>query len=272
MMFHTLLCVLTMLLSQPDAVRCTKADSLVFESKMQILVPQAELPVPELVVKTALTFLGTPYVAGTLESEPEQLTVNLRQTDCILFVEMCLGLALTAKSEDRSFQHYCDILRNLRYRNGVVDGYASRLHYTSEWIQQASSNGIMEEITALYGSQFEQKINFMSTHSDKYPRMAGNPEAVAAIREYEQAVESAADYHYISQEQIYAIAGKIKDGDIICFKANIQGLDVTHVAIAYHQEGELHFIHASSSAGKVIIEPRTLAHYAKNGIRLVRLK
>ena len=167
MMFHTLLCVLTMLLSQPDAVRCTKADSLVFESKMQILVPQAELPVPELVVKTALTFLGTPYVAGTLESEPEQLTVNLRQTDCILFVEMCLGLALTAKSEDRSFQHYCDILRNLRYRNGVVDGYASRLHYTSEWIQQASSNGIMEEITALYGSQFEQKINFMSTHSDK---------------------------------------------------------------------------------------------------------
>lgn len=51
-----------------------------------------------------------------------------------------------------------------------------------------------------------------------------------------------------------------------------EGLDLAHVAIAYEQNGEMHFIHASYGAKKVIIEPKTLADYATNGIRISRLR
>ena len=77
--------------------RFTQKDVENFNEVMQLVAPDRDLPMSQLVIKVAKHFLGTPYVAGTLELEPERLTVNTRETDCILFVEMCLALSLTAK-------------------------------------------------------------------------------------------------------------------------------------------------------------------------------
>jgi hypothetical protein len=48
---------------------------------------------------------------------------------------------------------------------------------------------------------------------------------------------------------------------MIAFVTSIDGLDVSHVAFAYRQNGKLTFIHASSVAKKVIIQPATLSEY-----------
>ena len=71
----------------------------IFDRVYQAVAPKADLPMPDLVVAIAEQFLGTPYVASTLEETPEQLRVFLDKTDCILFVEMCSCFALTVKSD-----------------------------------------------------------------------------------------------------------------------------------------------------------------------------
>ena len=263
--------------------RFTQKDVENFQEVMDLLAPDRELPMSELVIKVAKHFLGTPYVAGTLEIEPERLTINTRETDCILFVEMCLAMSLTAKDAEPTFEKYVDNLRRLRYRNGKVDGYASRLHYTTEWIRQGIENGLFEDITPSLGGVADTRpINFMSTHPDSYAPLKGespyardNRARIAAMEERVSAMPRC----YLPKERIAAVEDRIQDGDILCFATSVGGLDYSHVVIAYRAKkgGRLGFIHASTSAMKVIVEPRTLEEYLQarksaTGVTVLRVK
>lgn len=276
--FRTLIIALALLLgsfpnvfSQTTDVRCDEGDPKVFYDVITHMRGMSDLPMNELVTEIARYFLGTPYVAGTLEYEPEMLTVNMRETDCILFVEMCTALAITAKMEHPSFDDYCEQIKKFRYRDGNVKGYTSRIHYTSEWISQNSRRGYMTELSSTYGEPLDQKFSYMSTHPDSYKQLKNNPESVAEIAAVEKKLENSGPYFYIPQISIEAIASQIKNGDIICFRSNVAGLDISHVALAYWDNGELKFIHASYKEKKVVVDRQTIADYAKNGIRLVRL-
>ena len=256
--------------------RFTQKDVENFQEVMDLLAPDRELPMSELVIKVAKHFLGTPYVAGTLEIEPERLTINTRETDCILFVEMCLAMSLTAKDAEPTFEKYVDNLRRLRYRNGKVDGYASRLHYTSEWIIQGETRGIFHEVSRQCGgSVLDQKFNFMSNHPASYKQLKDNPKAVAKIRIAEQNLETW-DYWYIPKADLPRCIQNIKTGDIIGFNSSTPGLDIAHVAYAYWEGDTLTFIHASMSEKKVVINKTPLVEYTNgikghNGLRVVRL-
>jgi hypothetical protein len=257
--------------------RFTQKDVENFQEVMNLLAPDRDLPMSELVIKVAKHFLGTPYVAGTLEIEPERLTVNTRETDCILFVEMCLAMSLTAKEAEPTFEKYVDNLRQLRYRNGKVDGYASRLHYTSEWIIQGETRGIFQEVSRQCGgSVLDQKFNFMSTHPASYKQLKDNPKAVAKIRIAEQNLETW-DYWYIPKADLPECIKNIKTGDIIGFNSSTPGLDIAHVAYAYWEGDTLTFIHASYTDKKVVINKTPLVPYTNgikghNGLRVIRLK
>lgn len=256
--------------------RFTQKDMENFQEVMNLLAPDRELPMSELVIKVAKHFLGTPYVAGTLEIEPERLTVNTRETDCILFVEMCLAMSLTAKEAEPTFEKYVDNLRQLRYRNSKVDGYTSRLHYTSEWIIQGETRGIFHEVSRQCGgSVLDQKFNFMSNHPASYKQLKDNPKAVAKIRIAEQNLETW-DYWYIPKADLPKCIKNIKTGDIIGFNSSTPGLDIAHVAYAYWEGDTLTFIHASMSDKKVVINKTPLVEYTNgikghNGLRVVRL-
>ena len=248
------------------AIRSTPADSLIYARTMQKLMPYAGLPAGELMVRTAELFYGTPYKSGTLESVPEELTVNLHETDCILLVEACTAMTLLLK--DNAGDGI----------DGIINGYPSRLHYTSEWLLQASSNGFLREVTqALGGIPLEQEFSFMSSHRDNYPQLRDDPEATELIRKVERRLDTTASYCFIP---CFIPAGKIGeaedgilDGDIICIVSTIPGLDITHTGIACRTpDGKLHFIHASMREGKVVLETRTLVEYVKKGgIRVARL-
>ena len=256
--------------------RFTQQDVDRFNEVMAQLASDRELPMDELIVKIAKQFLGTPYVAGTLELEPERLTINMRETDCILFVEMCLALALTAKGEAPSFDAYLDNLAALRYRDGLVDGYTSRLHYTSEWIAQGVGQGLFREVTRECGGKaLAQKFNFMSTHPASYKQLKDSPADVAKMRSVERELESR-DYWYIPKSELPACAKNIRTGDIIAFCSTVGGLDIAHIGIAYRDGDKLTFIHASTTANKVIINPTALIPYinsvhSQSGLRILRL-
>lgn len=253
--------------------RCCKTDRTRIGEVLKALHPyRAEAP-GKLMIRCAKLLLGTPYAAGTLEKDPEKLTVKVLETDCILFVESCTAFVLTARSGSTDPEDYIDQIRLLRYRNGRVDGYASRLHYTSAWILQNEAAGKMQEISAELGGNIrrDQRFSFMSRHSERYPQLAADANELRLIRATEEEL-NANTYYWIPPAGIGAAEAEIQDGDIVCFVAQNEGLDITHVGIACRlEDGSLHFIHASMKAGKVIVEPLTLKEYAKNGLRVVRL-
>lgn len=252
--------------------RYTWNDQLKVEEVLGQLRPYANEPSGILMIRTASIFLGTPYVAGTLEFEPEKLTINVLETDCILFVEMCTAFVQTVQGGELTFDAFCKNLQEMRYINGVIDGYASRQHYTSGWIQQNEQKGKMIEITAsLPGArEKKQKFSFMTDNAQRYAQLKDQT-ALEKISQVEASLNENKYYWLAPEDVIQGIHG-VQNGDIVCFVDKREGLDIAHVGIAYEHNGEMHFIHASYGAKAVIIEPKTLAEYAKNGLRVCRLK
>ena len=245
----------------------------------EVLKQNTHKSVPELMIITAKEMLGTAYVAGTLEQVPEKLMVSLVETDCILFVESCLAVALNAKKGIYHPDSLCATVQSFRYRNGKVDGYASRIHYTSEWIRQGEGRGIFREITDVLSADnlSGQRFSYMSEHSDAYKQLKGNPAEVARIAKMENDLNQFTDYFVIPKEDVSKMEHLLKDGDILGFNSTVKGLDIAHVALVYHKEnGEVGFIHASQVDGKVVIDEKSIHNYVNNrknnnGIRIVRV-
>lgn len=256
----------------------TKQDSVIYERCISELKKSADLPINELLVKAALYFQDKPYVASTLDQNPEeQLVVNLREFDCTTLVESCIALVGVAKSGDYSFEHYSYLLSLLRYRHGRIDGYASRLHYMTDWVYDNSQKGVLSDITLdLGGGIYDKSISFMSKHTDSYSPLKNNPLLQQKIEVMENEINDRKSYSFIAKADIKRVENKIENGDIIIFATTLEGLDYSHIGIAYRDGDRLSFIHASTRTKKVIIEPRSLYDYCStssrcSGISIVRL-
>lgn len=232
------------------------------------------------VTESTLLFLGLPYVASTLDScNSERIVINTREYDCTTFIETVSAIAITAKRGGRSFSDFCHTLQSLRYRNGICNGYTSRLHYISQWITDSCKKGIIEEvITDLHTAVQQLNLNFMSTHPSSYRQLKDNNKLIAEIERYEKPFRNIS-IKYIPKNRLngtYTLSG-IKDGDILALVTSIKGLDVTHVGIAHWINGKLHLIHASSAKGATIIDEQTLYDYMRTkesslGVRVFRIK
>ncbi|MDH6355659.1 hypothetical protein M2132_002004 [Dysgonomonas sp. PH5-45] len=260
-------------------VSYTQADSLIFEKCLKTLSGGHNKPLPQIVTEAALFFRDTPYVAATLEvnSPDEKLVVNLREMDCTTFVENCIALAQTIKAEKTGFSDFCNFLRRLRYRNGEITDYASRLHYSSDWIWENTQQGIFKDISRqLGGTPLRRHINFMSTHADKYEQLRKSEYLIEKIKKQEEILNKRGTSYVIEKQGVLKSEKQIENGDIILFSTSIKGLDFTHMGIAYRDGDKLTFLHASSRAGKVIIEKHTLRQYCNtsktcNGLVVLRL-
>lgn len=228
----------------------------------------------------AKQMLGVPYVAGTLDGNTsEELIVRTDALDCTTFVETVLALCIADKRGERSFDAFKKALIQIRYRDGILNGYASRLHYFSDWICNNEQMGFVKECTSETTCAQSQKLwlDFMSTHSDSYLPMKQDPSLVKEIALLEkewQGVQVA----YISKDKLNLFSEdlKIKNGDILAITTKIKGLDVVHVGFAFWKGEKLHLLHASSIAKKVIEDPQSLYDYSKNkkahtGVRAVRV-
>ena len=227
-------------------------------------------------VRAAKHLLGQPYEAGTQEGREERLRIYLTRTDCILFAETCLGLVQTVQrcGAQARFEDLAQTLQGTRYRDGVVDGYASRLHYTTEWIRQGVQTGVFEDLSEALGGVLDaRRIDFMSTHPDSYAPLKGESQYAkdnrARIREMETRVSGMPRF-YVPKDRLAAVEDRIQSGDILCFATSIDGLDYSHVVIAYREKpgDRLTFIHASTAAKKVVVEPRTLEAYLQANARI----
>lgn len=227
----------------------------------------------------AKQMLGVPYVAGTLDgNEEEQLVIHVDQLDCTTLVETVLALCIADKRGERNFVGFKKALVDVRYRGGVLDGYASRLHYFSDWIRDNERMGFVKECTSETSCSQPKKLwlDFMTTHVDSYMPMKKNRSLVCQMASIEKSWQGV-DVSYISKDKLNLSPEelKIKDGDILAIVTNIKGLDVVHVGFAFWKDNQLHLLHASSVAKKVIEDSQSLYEYTQNkkahiGVRAIR--
>jgi hypothetical protein len=236
---------------------------------------QAEPP-DQLILDMGKFFLGTPYAAGTLKTrDSERLIVNLREFDCVTFVESVIALARLVKSRRTSFETFRRTLLKIRYRHGRLQGYPSRLHYFTDWIHDNQKKAIVTDITAeIGGTPLRKTVNFMTR----------NPGLYLPLRDMENLRRMKAVERRISRRSLFIIPTKfvrrqedrMQDGDVIAILTKAEGLDAHHVGFAVRMKGRVHLLHASSLEGKVVLSRQTLYRYlmrnkVRSGIMVARV-
>lgn len=236
-------------------------DSVLIENMIMSLQNTEYKNTADLVVLAGKMLLGKPYEAHTLEKEQEELVINLREFDCTTLAENCLALARTAKTALPGFETFTRELQNMRYYNGIVDGYESRIHYFCDWIFQNDKNGIVQDLSKEIGKmQKNGMINFMSTHPQSYRQLKNDSAIISLIAEREKIINQQF-FYYVPKNQIYKIEKHLKNGDIIGITTSIKGLHVSHVGILIWVNNRVHLLHASSEQKKVVISDETLEDY-----------
>lgn len=214
------------------------------------------LHIGDIIGKIGFKLLGTPYEGGTLESNDgkEKCKVTFSGLDCVTFYETSLDLARIIQKEKYTFDDLIDEVKYTRYRNGILDGYTSRLHYTSDWIFDNTKKNVVKDITKeLGGEKHTFNLNFMSTHPQYYPMLKDFPERIKKIKEIEQNISKEV-FYLIPHNKIADIESKLQTGDVIALTSGVKGLDYAHTGLIYKQDDVAHFMHASSEFKKVKLD------------------
>ncbi|PSB52320.1 DUF1460 domain-containing protein [filamentous cyanobacterium Phorm 6] len=235
--------------AQPEDI--ARFDKIIQYAKKQNL---PDRPIGEIIQAIGDNFLGQPYAEGLLDkSDAEKLIVTLNKFDCVLFVETVLAISRGVAVKDYDYQNFVNRLEQQRYVNGKINGYCSRLHYFSEWINDNQKRQTVENITTqLGGVPMNKTLNFMSQHRSSYPQMVKDEATYQCIVNQEADLAKTI-VNYIPTNRIKSVYSQLKPGDIVAVATDVKGLDVTHTGFVYRNaDGNLGLIHASP-AGAVTV-------------------
>lgn len=234
-------------------------------------------PINKRILYFAQSLLDTPYQSGTLDgNEQEQLIVCLSTLDCVTYVENVLALTMLTDTLPSLSIAFSQRLQRIRYLNGKINGFASRLHYSTAWLNEMEKIDILTDVTPKCNAiPFNPIVNYMSHHYLRYAQLCSDSIQLQRIQNMEQAIRQQKRY-YIPKEHVddQTIAC-IQNGDIILITTNIKGLDVSHLGIAVKRNHKLYLLHASSKKKRVIETQIPLKEYLyqiknQTGIIIVR--
>jgi len=208
--------------------------------------------------------LGIAYVAGLLdEPRVETLVVTLQGSDCVLFVEHAVAMAMTTMQGTARYDAFEGNLALFRYGDGVIDGYASRLHYFSDWLQTNADSGRIGLLFQHDDLPVLQQVHFMSDNREAYWQLAENDSLYALMIERETELNSGNTLRYIPQDRIPEFESQMQTGDILSFVTTIGGLDISHTAIVNREGNRAGFWHASTT-GSVKKDEKTIYEYTRD--------
>jgi hypothetical protein len=258
----------------PDSASVTAADAQITAPLMQPTVRPAPavvegtrerfeqaraliqgLTVNEAIARLAESFLGSPYLAGSLDGAgPEQLRLDLTRFDCMLFIEQLLALALSD-----SFDQFVEHTRNLRYRDGRVT-YCTRQHYFHDWVRSAQSQNLLETTSGWPGETTRSlPLNFMSQQRQLYRPMQSE-ELFDCIRRREESRQVV--QHYVPLHAIESVLPRVQSGDLFAIATRVEGLDVSHTGVLVREGGSVNAIHAAPGRG--VMRSRSFARYLRS--------
>lgn len=231
------------------------------------------MPLGPRAIRVGELAIGTPYEPYTLEAyikaggDPkalEPLTLSLTRFDCVTLVESCLAVARASDDGRRpTWEKFSREVERMRYRGGMRAGYASRLHYFSEWISDGEKRGLVKNLgQELGGTNDTRPLRFMTEHRSSYPALADDA-VFAKIGEMEKSLDGNPRW-VIPTEKIVEVQDRIQTGDVLAFATAIPGIDVTHAAFAYRgTDSVLRVLHAPLSGGAVEITRTTVPEYVQ---------
>ena len=233
----------------------------------------------ELVCFYAHKLVGTPYVAHTLEGKTEMLTINIDQLDCTTFVETLYALVRTTLSGSTSWRDYASNLENIRYRDGRMGDYSTRLHYMSDWIVNNSSRSNIVDVTSSIDCHREKVVtlNYMTTHRSSYTSLKED----SIFNKIKNIEKGYYNHHfpYIKKSDLNTEAVKkvVRRGDFVGLVTSMKGLDLSHLGIIeFDSKGNPVLLDASSKGGKVMLEKVDLKtqlapRQSTEGVRIFRM-
>lgn len=243
----------------------SEKDIEICNSKFKLAVDKnlSQKPLNHIIIEIGKSFIGTEYVAHTIEKDgEEQLVINLAGLDCTTFLESTFALARNVKSGKNDFENYASELTFIRYRDGKIDQYPSRLHYFSDWIYNNTGKGLVKDVTKeIGGEEIKFKVSYMSSNPESYKHLKENPDFIPVIKTQETEISKRV-YYYIPKSRVKSVETKIEDGDLIAITSSVKGLDINHIGFAVKmQNGRIHFLHAPLVGAKVEITPEPLDEY-----------
>jgi cell wall-associated NlpC family hydrolase len=204
----------------------------------------------------ARKFLGTPYVGFTLDQNPkeERCTVLVTGLDCVTFMETVLNLARTKRPTESSLNKSVAFTR---YWNGRVNGYLSRLHYTSDWIfDNDRKKTVIDFSKSLPGAErFTKQVGYMSANPEKYPALKENINLLPRLEKQEKESNQRTKW-FVPLASIPEAEKQLQTGDIIALCGGPRGIDCSHVGLIIVENGVPHFVHASSTKKQVTFDER----------------
>lgn len=244
----------------PDAEKYqTIMDSVTAEKVNKIIttevIPSVGENHGEAISRVSSAFLATPYQEGTLiggPNTPEALVANFNGVDCFTLADYVE--ALTRSSDQKTFLHN---LAQTRYTGGKVD-YLSRRHFFSDWFATEPRNA--RDITTEISSDYvvaDKQLNRKKDGSEYIPGLGIHPRKI----------------NYLPTKAINEqVLSRLKTGDYIGIYSPLDGLDVSHVGIVVHHDGQVWLRNASSLAAnrKVVDSPLMEYIHSKPGIVVLR--
>ncbi len=226
----------------------------------------------------ARKFLGTPYVAHTLEADQEVLTINVHELDCLTFIETLYALTRATLAGRYSWRDYAANIENVRYRGGTMGDYSSRIHYISEWIIDNHVRGNLVEVTPdlPHADYMVKNIDYMSRNPQQYQQLKNDSAMVEKIKRHELRNHR---FPYLKRSWLNdkAVKAALRSGDFVTLVTKAEGLDVSHNGIiVVDEKGDPYLLDASMSGGKVMLQSKPLFKYLERsksniGIRVFRM-
>ena len=206
----------------------------------------------------------------------EVCSVDFRGLDCVTFYETALAFARMLRRGGRTPSSLLSEVTLTRYRGGRLTDYASRLHYTVDWLADNEAKRVVRVITPeLPGAvPFTKRVDFMTTHRASYRRLKNDPALVGKIRRLEAEI-SARPTRYLPKAHVRAAEPLLKTGDIIGVTTALAGLDCSHTGLCYRDDaGVLRFLHASTARKAVVLDEALSTYLAgvstQTGIMVAR--
>ncbi|MEW5745908.1 MAG: N-acetylmuramoyl-L-alanine amidase-like domain-containing protein [Nitrospirota bacterium] len=210
------------------------------------------------IVSLSRPFIGTPYRESTLTgsaSEPEVLTIDLAGVDCFTFIDY-----IEALRRARSFEEFTAMVREVRYRSGIV-AYSNRNHFFTDW--SVFNAGSVSDVTGVIGGEKARSVRkCLNRKEDGTSFLPGMPP-----------VER--DITYLPSGHVdKAVLDALRNGDYIGIYSPQPGLDVSHVGILVREDTSLLLRHASSAqTNRKVVDQEFSGYIAgKPGIVVLRPK
>lgn len=213
----------------------------------------------ERVIEIARSNLNQPYDIYLLGEAPfetidPQPVYNLQKSDCVVFVEHTLAMAM---SDD--FPSFLRLLQRIRYKDGEI-GVRTRNHYSEvDW--NVNNGWLVREITDEIGGanvkQYKATIDRKSFFKQRYKLDVDVPK--------ERTTQS-----YIPYESIPQIKSQLRTGDVVNFvKGTSDGSAWVHHMgfVAVMPNGDVHLIHSTKPRVREETIETFIANNTKNNAK-----